>query len=90
MTSDKTDLSESCSIGTRLEVDPHSDGIPSLDGHWHWEIVSETSGQLFVRVEGHIAECKTLRFFAKLTPADAKRLAIWLTSKIPGIKEGGG
>lgn len=85
---EKTELSENASIGMRLSVDPHSDGIAVLDGRWRWEIVAEASGKLFVRVEGEIAECKTLRFVAPLSADDAKRLGIWLTSKIATMTSG--
>jgi hypothetical protein len=85
MQNEKSDLSENSSIGMRLAVDPHSDGIAVLDGRWRWEIVSESTGKLYVRVEGEIAECKTLRFVAPLSADDAKRMSIWLTSKIPGM-----
>jgi hypothetical protein len=85
MQSEKSDLSENSSIGMRLAVDPRSDGIPVLDGRWRWEIISESNGKLYVRVEGEIGECKTLRFSAPLTADDAKRMNVWLLSKIPGM-----
>jgi hypothetical protein len=85
MYNDKTALSENSTIGTPLSVDRHSDGIAALDGKWRWEIVAESSGKLFVLVEGAIADCKTLRFIAPLSADDAKKLGIWLTSKIPSM-----
>lgn len=89
MPTEKSELSENSSIRMRLGVDPHSDGIPALDGQWSWEIVAESGGKLFMRVEGQISDCKTLRFVASLSADDAKRMSIWLTSKIPGMAPSG-
>lgn len=88
MQADKQDLIENSSIGKRLSNAPHSDGIPGLDGRWRWEFVAETNGKLYVRVEGEVAECKTLRLESTLSAADAKALSIWLTSRIPSVSAG--
>lgn len=85
MHADKSELSENSSIGMRLTIAPHSDGIPGLDGRWRWEFVAEANGKLYVHVEGAIIECKTLRLENTLSADDAKRLSLWLTSKIPGM-----
>lgn len=88
MQAEKNELSENSSIGMRLSIAPHSDGIPGLDGRWHWELVAESSGKLYVHVEGQVAECKTLRLQSVLSAEEAKRLSIWLTSRIPSMSSG--
>lgn len=82
MANDKSDLVQSSSVAMQLTLDPRAAGIPGSDGRWRWEIVAESTGKMFIRVQGDVAEYKSLRFTSPLTAEDAMKIRDWLSSHV--------